>query len=238
MWTGETPAHAGRPLTHGKSGTLRFSLRRPPPDSRVLDSPSPPPQTSPRLRIPVPQRPRVPASPRPRVSVSPRLRVPLSPRPARPAPGGCMSSLPKPREKSDKVFELAFFAVALALINLPLLSGGFRESMIFLPPCVAMGEWWRVVAHPFVHLTWYHLLLDAGAFLLLYSGLAEPKPAKRIGYVVVCALGSLLASTLVSPLVYDRGLCGLSGTAHGLMAISALESIKRQCRGPSRPRVL
>jgi rhomboid family GlyGly-CTERM serine protease len=139
-----------------------------------------------------------------------------------------MSSLPKPREKSDKVFELAFFAVALALINLPLLSGGFRESMIFLPPCVAMGEWWRVVAHPFVHLTWYHLLLDAGAFLLLYSGLAEPKPAKRIGYVVVCALGSLLASTLVSPLVYDRGLCGLSGTAHGLMAISALESIKRQ----------
>ena len=139
-----------------------------------------------------------------------------------------MNLLRRLRKDADKVLELAFFAVALALLNFPLLSGGFCESMIFFPQRVAMGEWWRVVSHPFVHLTWYHLLLDAGAFLLLYSGLEEQRPLQRIGYVVACAMGSLLVSTLASPVVQDRGLCGLSGTAHGLMAISALESIKRQ----------
>ena len=57
--------------------------------------------------------------------------------------------------------------------------------------------------------------LDAGALLLLYSGLEEQRPLQRIGYVVACATGSLLVSTLASSVVQDRGLCGLSGTAHG-----------------------
>jgi rhomboid family GlyGly-CTERM serine protease len=139
-----------------------------------------------------------------------------------------MNALWRLMENANNVLGLIFFAAMLALLNLPLLSGGFCESMIFFPQRVAMGEWWRVVSHPLVHLSWYHLLLDAGAFLLLYSRLEEQRPLQRIGYVVACAMGSLLVSTLASPVVQDRGLCGLSGTAHGLMAISALESIKRQ----------
>jgi rhomboid family GlyGly-CTERM serine protease len=139
-----------------------------------------------------------------------------------------MNALCRFTKNANNVLGLMFFAVMLALLNLPLLNGGFCESMIFFPQRVAMGEWWRVVFHPFVHLTWYHLLLDAGAFLLLYRGLEEQRPLQRIGYVVACAMGSLLVSTLASSVVQDRGLCGLSGTAHGLMAISALESIKRR----------
>jgi rhomboid family GlyGly-CTERM serine protease len=139
-----------------------------------------------------------------------------------------MNSLFRLIKSSSNALELMFFGTALVLLNLPLLSGGFCESMIYFPHRVAMGEWWRTVSHPLVHLTWYHLLLDGGAFLLLYGGLEEQRPIRRIGYVGACAMGSLLVSTLASPVVQDRGLCGLSGIAHGLMAISALESIRRQ----------
>jgi rhomboid family GlyGly-CTERM serine protease len=118
-------------------------------------------------------------------------------------------------------------AAALVLLNLPLLGGRVNTSLIFLPEAVRMGEWWRVLSHPFVHLTWYHFLLDVGAFLLLYGGLGEHSPLKRIGYVAACGMGSLVVSTLASPVVHAQGLCGLSGTAHGLMAISALDSIVR-----------
>ena len=65
-------------------------------------------------------------------------------------------------------------------------------------------------------------MLDASAFLLLYRGLFESSWLKRVLYVVFCALGSLSASML-SPAMASGGLCGLSGAAHGLMAVSALE---------------
>jgi membrane associated rhomboid family serine protease len=44
-------------------------------------------------------------------------------------------------------------AAALVLLNLPLLGGRVNTSLIFLPEAVRMGEWWRVLSHPFVHLT-------------------------------------------------------------------------------------
>ncbi len=132
--------------------------------------------------------------------------------------------------------ELAIFASMLVLINLPLLDGGFRESFVFFPERVKMGEWWRVALHPFVHLSWYHFLLDAGAFLLLYSGLDESSPLRRIACVAFCGLGSLVLCGLASPVAQTRGLCGLSGVAHGLMAISAIESMRRESQ-TQRPRL-
>jgi rhomboid family GlyGly-CTERM serine protease len=131
------------------------------------------------------------------------------------------------RKNSGAAKELMFFAVVLALFNSPLLGGGFAGSMIFLPDRVMAGEWWRLLSHPFVHLTWYHFVLDGGAFLVLYGGIDEPGCWKRVTYVAACGMGSLTVSMLVSPVVHLRGLCGLSGIAHGLMAVSALECVKR-----------
>jgi rhomboid family GlyGly-CTERM serine protease len=129
------------------------------------------------------------------------------------------------RERSSTVPELTVFAVLLAVLNFPLLMGRFAGSMIFLPDVVRAGEWWRVATHPFVHLSWYHLVLDAGAFLLLYGGLEECGRGRRLITIIGCGAGSLGLSLLTSPVVQSRGLCGLSGIAHGLMAFSALESL-------------
>lgn len=128
---------------------------------------------------------------------------------------------------TDKIIrrmELLLFLSAICLINIPLLWGERFSNFAFVPSYVADGEWWRVITYSFAHVSWYHLFIDAGAFMLLYCGLLEPSWLKRILYVVFCALGSL-AAAMLSPDIFSGGLCGLSGAAHGLMAVSALEII-------------
>lgn len=117
--------------------------------------------------------------------------------------------------------ELWCFALLIALANLPLLSGHVWEPLLFVPSRVAAGDWWRVLTAPFAHVGLYHLVLDAGAFLLLYRSLQEPSRARRLAVVAACAAGSLLAA--LPQLLPDRSLCGLSGIDHGLLAYAALE---------------
>jgi rhomboid family GlyGly-CTERM serine protease len=140
-----------------------------------------------------------------------------------------------PRPTSQKLWallrpkpELIFFVGLIAIFNVPVLFGTVWSSMVFQPEAVRAGEWWRLVTHPFVHLTWYHLLLDGTAFLSLYWSLAERSVLVRVSYVVATASGSLVASWVASPGALANGLCGLSGVAHGLMAISAIEMLGRE----------
>lgn len=56
---------------------------------------------------------------------------------------------------------------------------------------------------------------------------------RRLSYVVAAGAGSLLVPCLASAGILTHGLCGLSGIAHGLMAVSALEMIGQ--RGPGSP---
>ncbi len=122
--------------------------------------------------------------------------------------------------------EMIVFVASLLAANATLLAGHACEALIFLPARVADGEWWRTVTFPWVHASLYHLLLDAGAFIFLYLGLHETSMLRRLGWVAGCAAGSLLAALFSCRL--QGGLCGLSGIAHGLMAISGLELVKEQ----------
>ena len=130
------------------------------------------------------------------------------------------------RKAGSMLFELCGLVIILLLLNLPLFSGSCAVEMIFLPARVAAGEWWRVFTYAFVHVSWYHLLLDGAAFLILYQGLVGRRAYGRMGCVLACGAGSLLASVWSAPIIQTQGLCGLSGIAHGLMAISALDLMK------------
>ena len=120
--------------------------------------------------------------------------------------------------------ELLVFVALIAVFNLPVLFGGCWHSMMFQSDAVARGQWWRLFTHPFVHLTWYHLLLDGTAFFTLYLSLLETSLTRRLAFVLAGAVGSL-ALSWVSFTSQAQGLCGLSGIAHGLMTVSALEMI-------------
>jgi rhomboid family GlyGly-CTERM serine protease len=115
-------------------------------------------------------------------------------------------------------------AVLLA-VNLPLIWGEVRAELIFFPDAVDGGQWWRVVTFPLVHLSWYHLLLDGIGFLLLFSCLEEKRGTAKALYILGAGAGTLLLSLALGPSVFQRGLSGLSGVAHGLMAISAVEMV-------------
>lgn len=126
--------------------------------------------------------------------------------------------------KSGRSLGIRFWLSLLLLTNLGLLLGNTPAvNLMYDPAAVADGQWWRIVTWPFVHVSRYHLLLDGAAFLLLYHGLEERSAAVRLSYVICAAIGSLLLPLGYSPEISQIGLCGLSGVAHGLMAISALE---------------
>jgi rhomboid family GlyGly-CTERM serine protease len=118
------------------------------------------------------------------------------------------------------------WAAVLAAVNFPLLWGEVRSGMIFFPDAVHSGQWWRVATFALVHLSWYHLLLDAGGFLLLYSCLEEKRGTAKLFYILGAACGTLLLSLAMDPAVSQQGLAGLSGIAHGLMAVSAVEMLR------------
>ncbi len=114
----------------------------------------------------------------------------------------------------------------LGWLNLPLFLGGSPASdFSFLPGRFAEGEWWRLLTHPLVHISWYHLLLDASAFLLLYAELRNQSLGARWFMVGCSGGGALLACLWWAPQIGEIGLCGLSGVAHGLMAVVALDSM-------------
>jgi rhomboid family GlyGly-CTERM serine protease len=119
--------------------------------------------------------------------------------------------------------ELGFFGLLLLACNIPVLNGHCNSALLYNPVAVRAGEWWRILTFPFVHVTWYHLLLDGSAFFLLYKELAEFPFWKRWASVVASGAGSLLVSVWTDPALEVKGLCGISGIAHGLMLISALE---------------
>ncbi len=123
----------------------------------------------------------------------------------------------KPASRSGLVW-----LALLAAVNAPLLAGRLPEAFMLRPDRVADGEWWRLLTHPLAHVSVYHLLLDAGAFLLLWNQL----PAGRRGcYTLLAAAGSLVFCALI-PGALEYGLCGLSGVAHGLMAAVGLDLLR------------
>jgi rhomboid family GlyGly-CTERM serine protease len=125
-------------------------------------------------------------------------------------------------------------SLLLALVvgfNLHLAGIGTAGWKIFLPSAFADGQWWRLMTYPFVHVSWYHLLLDAGAFFLLYAEMNDMKISHKWFCLMSCTFSSLAAALVAAPQVESIGLGGLSGTAHGLMAFSGLEMM---CKASGR----
>ena len=118
------------------------------------------------------------------------------------------------------------WSIVLLLVNLPLVWGDVRSELLYLPSTENAGQWWRVLTFPLVHLSWYHLLLDAGGFLAVYVSLETRSRLKKALYIFGAGCGTLLLACAADPHISQRGLSGLSGIAHGLMAVSALEMLE------------
>ena len=119
------------------------------------------------------------------------------------------------------------FAVAVCILNAPLLFDGNALDFVFTTGPVLRGQWWRILTHPFVHVSWYHLILDGSAFFLLYRQLGNLPIPVRLGLFASCLAGSIAGALVATGGSVAQGLCGLSGIAHGLMAYIALRNCSR-----------
>ena len=133
---------------------------------------------------------------------------------------------------------LAGFCIVLLLCNIHLFQGSSPSALIYKTEAVLEGEWWRVFTHLFVHVSWYHLFLDALAVTFLLSELAKTGLKKKIFIVSSCAGSSLICSALFSPYIHFVGYCGLSGLAHGLMFYLGLTWIGQYFSGKEQKRLI
>ena len=122
------------------------------------------------------------------------------------------------------------FLSLLLFLNRHLLGFSFPDEFIFYPEKFFGGEFTRILSYAFVHVSWYHLILDAGAFIFLVQALPTKSFLKKTFYVSACIFGSA-ALACFYPSIGSTGLCGLSGAAHGLFVICALQYLT--CR-PTR----
>ena len=124
--------------------------------------------------------------------------------------------------KTRYPIEAGIFLGLLILLNTPF-SDAWKSNFILTPGGLALGEYWRLLTFPWVHVSFYHLALDASAFILLYQSL-RCGVRFRLQHLLWCAVFSGIAPLLLDPRIESIGLCGLSGVAHGLMLLCGLEA--------------
>lgn len=141
--------------------------------------------------------------------------------------------------RSDRVRTwIAGCALIVAVCNLHLITNTEPTILVFDISKVVNGEWWRVITHPFVHVSWYHLVLDCGAILLLWKEIRLRSQKLKLLAAAICAAASLVFSLLSSSAIHHYGLCGFSGTAHGLTFLVGLLWLSEAKRGDQKHRNL
>jgi len=118
--------------------------------------------------------------------------------------------------------------VLLSLSALVELSG-LTPLLRFDRSAIVAGEWWRLVTGNLVHLGWVHFALNAAGLLLGWLLFSRYLRLRTWGVALLwccTAVGGGLLLFSPSTSWYD----GLSGALHGLFAIGALRSPRREER--------
>ena len=108
----------------------------------------------------------------------------------------------------------------LAALVLLLGAGGdtLRDALRYDRSAVEAGQWWRIVTCSFVHLGWWHLLLNEIGLLVLVLLCPEPlSGAVWARRVLLLAAGMGLGLHFLVP--GTAWYVGLSGVAHGLFVL-------------------
>lgn len=121
--------------------------------------------------------------------------------------------------------EISIFSILILGFNSHLVFKSLGAGMVYFPGIFGVDGLIRLLFHPFVHVSGYHFLLDAGAFVLLYFGLEEDRAVHKATYVLIPGIMSFISVNMLSAADIANGFCGLSGIAHGLMAVWGLEMI-------------
>lgn len=107
------------------------------------------------------------------------------------------------------------------LLVLELFGDAGRELLRYDREAIAAGEWWRLLTGNFVHLGWYHWMLNEIGIVVLVMLCPEPlAPAVWLRRLVLIGIGmSACLYVWVPDMVW---YVGLSGVMHGLFLLGLM----------------
>ena len=127
----------------------------------------------------------------------------------------------------------AGFLATLLLCNAHLLSSQLPQALMYQHDMVLAGQWWRILTYALVHVSWYHLILDTAATIILWHEIRGFSNRAKLLLTAYLSITVLSVSVLFSPLIDSIGLCGLSGIAHGLALFAGFSQISIATRHKS-----
>ncbi|PCJ59045.1 MAG: rhombosortase [Planctomycetota bacterium] len=123
---------------------------------------------------------------------------------------------------------ICLFFILLVCINTPLFSETYNQTFSFNPTLLLQGEYWRFITHPFVHISFYHLLTDTLVLVILWSLLQSYSFAEKLLLILTCLIGSLIGAWagMNHYQVYDYS--GLSGINYGLIGFICMQMMRQK----------
>ena len=118
-----------------------------------------------------------------------------------------------------------FMVLCAAILVLGLFGEFFNPALLFRRDLIEQGQLWRIVSGCFVHLGWYHTVMNVFGFAFWYGLFAKTLQVKHwMGLVVLMVLSNGISLYVLSPSI--GFYAGLSGSLHGLI----LYSLVFECR--------
>lgn len=142
---------------------------------------------------------------------------------------GALQSVQRLRQRlwSSRAVWLA--PLALMLLSLVLQCGdeAWRAWLRYDRAAIEAGQWWRLLSGNFVHLGWYHLMLnEIGLAVLVMLCPDRLSPWVWLRRVLVLGIGmSLCLYVFVPSMVW---YVGLSGMLHGLFLLGLAPQLRRR----------
>lgn len=122
---------------------------------------------------------------------------------------------------------VAPLALMALLLLLELFGDAGRQLLRYDREAIAAGEWWRLLSGNFVHLGWYHWMLNEIGIVVLAMLCPEPlAPAVWLRRLVLIGVGmTACLFAFVPDMVW---YVGLSGVMHGLFLLGLMrQSLQR-----------
>ncbi len=114
-------------------------------------------------------------------------------------------------------FVLIVFLCVIAITNFQLLYTNDNYQYCLHVPSILEGEIWRILSHPFAHLSFYHLTTDVLVFLVLFRELKCYGKTPIYFLILVCWVVSSFSAMVSLPVYGISTFGGLSGINYGLL---------------------
>lgn len=102
-----------------------------------------------------------------------------------------------------------------------------RALLRFDREAIAVGQWWRLLSASFVHLGWYHTMLNILGLIVFALLCPQPQPAiVWLRRLLLISLGMSLALLVFVPDLHRY--VGLSGVLHGLFLLGLVPQVRRR----------